>query len=139
MTVVLDASVIVKWLFQNPRREAGTEQATDLMEQIAAGSLPVLEPPHWLAEVGAVLARQTPSTAADDMAILAAMELPVSADPLALRRGIELSIELRQHLFDTYYHAVALENPDTVLITADDHYLRAARGNGRIVNLMDWK
>lgn len=67
------------------------------------------------------------------------MELPVSSDPLVLRRGVELSIELKQHLFDTYYHAVALENADAILVTADDRYLRAARRKGRISDLMDWK
>jgi hypothetical protein len=55
-----------------------------------------------------------------------------------LRRGVELAIELKQHLFDTYYHAVALETPDTMLITADERYLRAASAKGRVVYLMDW-
>jgi hypothetical protein len=50
-----------------------------------------------------------------------------------------LSVELKQHLFDTYYHAVALETPDAILITSDTRYLRAARGKGRIVDLMDWE
>jgi predicted nucleic acid-binding protein len=70
--------------------------------------------------------------------MLCALELPIVDDPLVLRRGVELATELKQHLFDTYYHAVALETPDTVLVTADERYLRAAREKGRIIRLADW-
>ena len=139
MTVAVDASVVIKWLLQDPEREAGTDKATRLMEQITNGDQAVLQPPHWLAEVGAVLARETPDTAADDVTMLSALELPSTDDPLVLRRGVELATELKQHLFDTFYHAVALTTPDTTLITADERYLRAARAKGRIVHLMEWR
>jgi hypothetical protein len=33
-------------------------------------------------------------------------------------------IETDHHLFDTLYHAVALEHGDAVLVTADDRYRR---------------
>jgi predicted nucleic acid-binding protein len=138
MTVVVDASVVIKWLLQDPEREAGTEKATRLMERVTTGEEPALQPTHWLTEVGAVLARESPATAADDVAMLYALELPQTDDPLVLRRGVELAIELKQHLFDTFYHAVALETPATILITADERYLRAARAQGRIMDLMDW-
>jgi predicted nucleic acid-binding protein len=98
----------------------------------------VLQPSHWLIEVGAVLARESPATAADDVTMLNALELPATDEPQVLRRGVEIGIELKQHLFDTLYHAVALENEDSVLVTADQRYLRAARTKGRIIDLMDW-
>ena len=138
MTVVVDASVIIKWLLQDPEREAGTEKATNLMESILKGEQPVLQPIHWLTEVCAVLSRESPDTAADDATMLDALELPATSYPQVLRRGVELAIELKQHLFDTFYHAVALETADATLITADDRYFRAARAKGRIVRLMDW-
>jgi predicted nucleic acid-binding protein len=138
VTVVVDASVIIKWLLQDPEREAGTEKATQLMDSVTRGDLSALQPPHWLAEVGTVLARESPETAADDVTMLNALELTAIDDPLVLKRGVELAIELKQHLFDTYYHAVALESPDTTFITADERYLRVARAKGRIVYLMDW-
>jgi predicted nucleic acid-binding protein len=139
VTVVIDASVVIKWLLQNPEREPGTDKATQLMELVIKGEQPVLQPTHWLVEVGAVLARESPATASDDVMMLNALELPASDEPQVLRRGIELGIELNQHLFDTFYHAVALENQDGVLITADQRYLRAARTKGQIMDLMDWK
>src|SRR5580692_7563668 len=109
------------------------------MNSIVKGDLPVLQPTHWLIEVGAVLARESPATAADDVMMLSALELPATDEPQVLRRGVELGIELKQHFFDTFYHAVALENQDSFLITADQRYLRAARAKGQIIDLMDWK
>jgi predicted nucleic acid-binding protein len=138
VSIVVDASVIIKWLLQDPEREAGTDRATQLMNSIVKGDLPVLQPTHWLIEVGAVLARESPATAADDITMLKALELPVIDEPKVLQRGVELGIELKQHLFDTFYHAVALENEDGVLVTADQRYLRAAQSKGRIIDLMDW-
>jgi predicted nucleic acid-binding protein len=136
---VIDASVVIKWLLQDPEREAGTEKATQLMEQVTNGEQPVLQPTHWLVEVGAVLARESPGTAVDDVGMLTALELPTTDELQVLRRGVELAMELKQHLFDTYYHGVALETSDCILITADERYLRAARPKGNIVSLMEWK
>ena len=139
MIAVIDASVVIKWLLQDPEREAGTEKATQLMELVTNGEQPVLQPTHWLVEVGAVLARESPGTAVDDVGMLTALELPTTNELPVLRRGVELAMELKQHLFDSYYHGVALETPDGVLITADERYLRAARAKGNIVSLMEWK
>lgn len=139
MIAVIDASVVIKWLLQDPEREAGTEKATQLMELVTNGEQPVLQPTHWLVEVGAVLARESPGTAVDDVGMLTALELPTTNELQVLRRGVELAMELKQHLFDSYYHGVALETPDCVLITADERYLRAARAKGNIVSLMEWK
>jgi predicted nucleic acid-binding protein len=75
---VIDASVVIKWLLQDPEREAGTEKATQLMELVTNGEQPVLQPTHWLVEVGAVLARESPGTAVDDVGMLTALELPTT-------------------------------------------------------------
>lgn len=138
MIAVVDASVVIKWLLQDPEREADTERATRIMELVTSGAQPILQPAHWILEVGAVLARESPGTAVDDVTLLAALALPALDDPLVVRRGTELAIELRQHLFDTLYHAVALENEDAVLVTADERYWRAAQATGRIMHLRDW-
>ena len=139
MIAVIDASVIVKWLLQDPQREAGTDKATRLMERVTNGEQPILQPTHWIVEVGAVLARESSGTAVDDVGMLTALELPTTDDPEVLRRGLELAMELKQHLFDTYYHGVALGTSECTLITADERYLRAARTKGKIVHLMEWE
>ena len=139
MIVVIDASVIIKWLLQNPEREAERDKATQLMERVTNGEQPVLQPAHWIVEVGAVLARESPETAVDDVGMLSALELTTTADLPVLQRGVQLAMELKQHLFDTYYHGVALETPDCTLVTADERYFRVARAKGRIVSLTEWQ
>ena len=138
MILVIDASVIIKWLLHDPVREVVTDKATQLLQIVVSGQQRVLQPTHWLAEVGAVLARESPVTAMDDLTMLKALELPVTEEPQVLRRAVELAIELKQHLFDTLYHAVALENEDCTLVTADDRYFRAGRSRGRIMDFMTW-
>jgi predicted nucleic acid-binding protein len=135
---VIDASVVIKWLLQNPEREAETDKATQLMGRVTNGDQPALQPTHWIVEVGVVLARESPGTAADDVGMLTALELPTTHDLPVLQRGVQLAMELKQHLFDTYYHGVALETSDCILVTADERYLRAARAKGRIVSLTEW-
>jgi predicted nucleic acid-binding protein len=139
VTLVVDASVVLKWLLNDPEREPETEQATELMRRIAVGRETVVQPLHWLVEVGAVLARISPKTTVEDLTLLQALELPTDDDPLILRRACRLAIDLQQHVFDTLYHAVALETPAAILVTADEKYLRASSKIGRIVSLKDWQ
>lgn len=139
MTLVVDASVVVKWLLSDPLHETETTQAERLMASVLEGREAILQPPHWLLEVGAVLARLSPATATDDIAMLQALELPTDDGPAVLTRACRLAIELQQHLFDTLYHAVALEAPEATLVTADARYLAAGAALGRIVALAEWK
>ncbi len=93
---------------------------------------------HWLAEVAAVAARLAPQTAVRDVEMLAALELPTTDDPNVIRRATQLAIETNHHLFDTLYHAVALEHRDAVLLTADDRYYRKAGRYEAVTALRDW-
>ncbi len=137
MKVVLDASVILKWLFADSAREDLTEEATAVLDAVVSGRFSASQPVHWLAEVGVVLARATPQTAARDIALLSGLQLDVVDSSELMQRACRLSIALKQHLFDTLYHAVALEN-DATLISADRRYYIKARHTGRIVYLADW-
>jgi len=137
MKVVVDASVTLKWLFDDPATEPLTAEATRLMQAVAEGSLEVVQPPHWLAEVAAVLTRKAAASAEADIRLLINMELPVVDNPELLLRASRLSSQLNHHLFDTLYHAVALDQ-GIVLITADEHYLRKALPIGQICWLADW-
>jgi predicted nucleic acid-binding protein len=139
MTLVLDASVIIKWLLQDSERESATDQATALMHAVALGEIEVLQPFHWLAEVAAVTCRLSPGTAERDVLRIQALDLPATDHPGVLARACRIAISSRTHAFDALYHAVALETPAAVLVTADDAYLRAARSLGGIVALADWQ
>lgn len=135
---VVDASVVLKWLLADPEREPDTAQATALLEAIAGGQESILQPPHWLAEVAAVLARLSPETAEEDVARLRAMDWPVADDIEVWSRAVRLSIVSKQHVFDTLYHAVALEHDSAVLVTAEDKYRQPAEKIGRVIALRDW-
>ena len=137
-TWVVDASVILKWLLADPEREPDTLTATALMEAISNGQASILQPPHWLAEVAAVLARLSPESAEEDVARLRAMEWPAVDGVEVWSRALRLSIVSKQHLFDTLYHGVALEHDSAIFVTADDRYRQAAEKSGRVIALRDW-
>ncbi|RMG85820.1 MAG: PIN domain-containing protein [Candidatus Dadabacteria bacterium] len=130
--MVIDASVVVKWVFPTREGEEDVGAALDLLRDIRSGAVTVVQPPHWLAEAGAVIARLAPDIAPRALELLWAMELPV-LDTLDLYRlAAELSGRLAHHLFDTLYHAAALLTPGAVCYTADRKYLGKARPLGAI-------
>ena len=74
----------------------------------------------------------------DDLLDLLNIECSTIETAQTYARALDLSIRYRHHLFDTLYHAVALEVQDARLITADRRYYDRAGGEGRIVLLADW-
>jgi predicted nucleic acid-binding protein len=137
LKVVVDASVVVKWALPDSDREANIPQALHLLAEIQAGIVEPRQPPHWLAEVSAVVTRLRPEIAEETLDLLDAMELPVAADIAIYKRAIRIATELHHHLFDTLYHAVALE-ADATLVSADGPYFRKARHLGSILALESW-
>lgn len=136
MRVVLDASVIVQALIGDGDEDA--DRASALWTLAATSRLPVVQPPHWLAEVCAVLARLSPGTAVEDTRDLHVLSLPQDGSVEAFVRAAELAVELEHHMFDTLYHAVALGVKGGVLVTADEKYFRKASHVGGIVRLADF-
>lgn len=136
--LVIDASVTVKWLIAEREDEADSSRALALLSAVRDATVDLIQPPHWMAEIAAVLSLLTPQTARDDIADLYALELPVLDTPGMYLTACELSTSLGQHLFDTLYHAVALEIGDAALITADERYYRSAAARGSIVRLKDF-
>jgi predicted nucleic acid-binding protein len=136
---VIDASVMVAWLVDDPDNEPDSDIAAALMTTLARRRGPVLQPAHWMAEVAGVLARRVPAAALSHVNRLQAMDLPIAHHPSVMSRAVTLAIETGQHVMDTLYHAVALETPDTVLITADRRYLAKAAHYGCIRDLTHWQ
>jgi predicted nucleic acid-binding protein len=138
MTVVLDASVIIKWVFADRVEESHSFQALQILQLIKASRLGIVQPPHWLAEAAAVIARLDPGRALQAVSLLYALELPVMTDVEVYQKACDLSASLAQHVFDTLYHAVALHESGAMLVTADERYYRQAHRIGRIVRLKDF-
>jgi predicted nucleic acid-binding protein len=83
-----------------------------------------------------VVARLSPDLCGPALRLLNALELDICADLDVFERGAALAVALDYHLFDTLYHAVALER-DATLITADARYARKARAQGQILLLSE--
>ncbi len=136
--MVLDASVTLKWLLRDIREEAGAEHAVELAQAVAQARMPAVQPSHWLPEVAAGLARLSPETAEEDCATLQMLDLPVANNHAIIARACRLATDLKHHLFDTLYHAIALEM-DAVLVTADRRYLHKASHLSHIADLPNWR
>ena len=137
MRLVVDASVAVKWVLPDSAVESDTDRAAALLNAVQENRLELVQPPHWLAEVAAVISRLRPEVANEAVDLLAALELAVEADAEIYKRASRIARQFDHHLFDTLYHALALER-DAVLVTADDRYLRKAATLGGIVSLRRW-
>jgi predicted nucleic acid-binding protein len=119
--IVVDASVAVKWVLDEP----GSEAATALRgEELIA---PVL----WLAEASNVIWRRVRigEIAADEARVRLSelMNAPVaslSMEP-CLDRALQLATELDHPIYDCIYLALALRH-DAYVVTADNRFATAA-------------
>jgi predicted nucleic acid-binding protein len=136
--LVADASVAVKWAFPFRDDESDGENAIALLDGFRKGEIALLEPPHWLAEVAAVISRQSPSTALEHIDALYALRIPIADTRELYAVACGLAAVTGQHVFDTLYHAVALTTPEHMLVTADERYYKKARQAGSIALLRDF-
>ena len=132
MKWALDASVALKWFFVDRADEPLVAPAISLLQRFQTGEDRFMCPPHFMAEMAAVLARESPDTANDSVNDLLTMTWGTMADEVAYRRAIALADGLDHHLFDTLYHAVALVHGAT-LVTADAKYFKKAKTLGAMV------
>jgi predicted nucleic acid-binding protein len=70
---VVDASVAIKWFVDDDDTEANIDQATQLLIAAQRQDALFLQPPHWVSEVAAVLARLTPKTAGRSVGAILAL------------------------------------------------------------------
>ncbi len=138
MILVVDASVALKWFLNIGGCEPDRDRALALLKGVDDASVQLFQPAHFIAEVAAVLARAKPDGAEDDLLDLLNIEYNTIETPEVYTAALELSIRHEHHLFDTLYHAVALQVSGARLITADRRYYDKASGDGRIILLADW-
>ena len=136
--VVVDASVAIKWLVSYRPEEADVDNAMLLFNQIQSLETSMIQPPHFIAEMMAVAARLELDYADRILLAVSNMEMRIIDRSDVYRSAIRLSIQFKHHLFDTLYHAVALQTSDALFITADEAYYRKAKEIGRIMLLKDY-
>jgi len=124
MTLIVDASVAVKWVLP----EAGSQAAAALREQDRDLTAPSL----IVAEVGNAIWRAARSGAVQRSEATEGLEAALlwfqSLVPLEeLRsRALTLAIELKHPIYDCFYLALA-ERESAPLVTADEAVIAAAR------------
>ena len=142
MKLVVDASVALKWFFHDragkAEADAAAAAALDILQGFMNGRHSLIQPAHFQAEVCAVLARKAPDRMEHHLANLRALGLGSRNDDSIYWRAMQLSTHLNHHLFDTLYHALALETDGAVLVTADETYFRKAAALGRLMSLSAW-
>jgi predicted nucleic acid-binding protein len=136
MKLVVDASVAIKW-FVGSIDEEDVAQADAVAAAIEGSETELLAPGHWTTEVIAVLARRDPRLVDNALLALDDMNPKLIHSITVLKRAANMAIALKHHLFDTLYHAVALEE-DATLVTADEAYFAKAAGLGNIQRLADF-
>lgn len=137
MRLVVDASVAVKWVFPDSATGPNADRAVELLNAVRDSRVELIQPPHWLAELAAVIARLRPEIADQAIDLRDALELAVEADAQTCKRASRIATQFDHHLFDTLYHALALER-DEMLVSADDRYVRKAGALGNVVSLGKW-
>jgi predicted nucleic acid-binding protein len=138
LILTVDASVALKWFFRDRDVEADVDAALDILRAVADGRAKLVQPPHFMAEMTAVLAREAPATASANIEDLRALDFAVCDADRLYPHAAELAMQLKHHAFDTLYHAVALLTPDAVLVTAGQTYFKKAKSLGRINLLSGW-
>lgn len=137
MIYVVDASVAVKWFAEGQwaQDEGSLDHAIELLLASRRGKVTFLQPPHFYAELLAVLARLAPDEVDANLRDLMDLQIAHTESPALYARAVDLG----HHLFDTLYHAVALGTPGATLVTADRRYYDKACRLGAIVWLPDIK
>lgn len=139
MRLVIDASVIIKWFVNNPLIEENTEQALEILQLIKVGRISVVQPIHWKIEVIAVLCRLHSQTINEYIALLDILQFDVKDNSMVNQQAAKLAEQHQHHLFDTLYHAVAIEE-SVMLVTADKKYFnKVSDKQDSIVLLSQWK
>jgi len=137
-TVVIDASVILKWVLP-PEQEPHHAQGQALGEAMLNRRLSVAVPPLWYYEVGNILIRRYPEHAAQDLSDLrkqlALFEQAMT--PAWQSRILDLAARYRVTFYDAAYHALAIVR-EGVFVTADEKYLQAVTGEPHVMHLKDW-
>lgn len=137
MRLVLDASVALKWVLSS-LNETDVRLAERILWAIRDDAALLFSPPHWIAEVLAVVARKDAGRLDQTFEILYGLNHSEISTERTHLLAAQLSVVMNHHLFDTLYHAVAIEH-DAVLITSDERYFHKARGLGSIQLLTNFK
>jgi predicted nucleic acid-binding protein len=136
VTIVPDASVILKWVLRSAD-ENDNDQALGLLRLFRAGHCRVVLPSLWVYEVGNILGLKEPRLAPHLLARLIACGFEEKSGSELYSRTLMLMEKYGVSFYDASYHATALV-AEGMLLTSDERYYRRAKTAGSICRLGSW-
>ena len=126
MALVVDASVGLKWVLQEPD--------SDIAQALAIGDEHLLMPDFWLGEATNVLWLQvrrrilSPNLAREGLALLRAQVAPTPTAELGLHAvALEIGIAVEHSTYDTLYAAFAIAMGARGVVVSDAAFVRSMR------------
>lgn len=137
MTVVPDASVILKWVL--PRNISPfQDHALAIRDAALADKISLIVPPLWRYEIGNTLTRLIPDNALPLITLCETVGLDeVKADDKWLKIAVDLVSRSKVSFYDAAYHALAIAR-SAVFVTADEKYVRKSKHSSHICLLKNW-
>lgn len=134
---VLDASVMVKWLFQE---EEGSDLALKLRNDYFEGKLELVVPVHSFFEVSNTVGLKLPDLALSFLSQLFVLGLDEYQLNLSIAsKAFELLKKVSGVAFyDAIYHALAMKLGGT-FVTADEKYFQKTKHLKQVMLLKDYK
>ncbi len=140
MTIVVDASVAAKWLFE----ETDSAKARMLLGEIEEGRLKPLAPEILPAEIATSLSKRVLRGILEPLEAEVQYERFRHSCPALISNGflagsaLQLALRHRHPVYDCLYVALALETP-CPLVTADERLFRAFNATFPHLRLLrDW-
>ena len=143
MAIVVDASVGLKWVLQEPD--------SHLADALARSDEVLLVPDFWLTEATNVLWLQvrkrvfTPDEAREGLALLRAQVQPTPTADLGLHDvALEIGMAVNHSTYDTMYVAFAIAMGADRIVAADGPFVRAMQSHpdpalaSRLLSLEAW-
>lgn len=143
MSLVVDASVALKWVLQEPD--------SPFAEALVRIEPDLLIPDFWLAEATNVLWVQvrrkllTPDEAREGLALLRALIQPTPTTDMALHEvALDIGIAVNHSTYDTLYLAFAIAMGASNVVVSDGPFVRDLRAHpdpilaGMLIPLDEW-
>ena len=101
MKIVIDASVVIKWLLNDDPGEQDVDKAEAILALLTKGAAQAFQPLHWRAEVLSVVARKAPEKIGHACTLLFSVPVQTVEGIGTHRKAAELAVELK-HICSTH-------------------------------------